>query len=228
VANALRTDGESFPDSLGAGSFAGVVGQVKTGLRGLGIKGAKGRGAGAALVASQANADDGGMSWLEFGSLAEDALGLLDGKVAHGIKDPVDREAQFAFGALAGSLQGGEDWLEGGGVVVAPVVDDADGDVNLGVNHSLSGKMLHHAPGGQLVVFRADQLRGDGLEGVQEAGKVREAVERFGLDERERADVVASAQVNQSRGQNRALEVQMQLGLGQAADKVLDSGHGFQ
>src|ERR1035437_2541977 len=145
MAGPLRANGESFPDSLGASSFAGVVGQVKTGLRGLGIEGAEGLGASAALVASQANADDGGVCGLEFGSLEEDALGLLDGKVAHGVKDPIDREAQFAFSALAGSLQGGEDWLEGGGVVVGTVVDDADGDVNLGVDHSLGGHVHHHA-----------------------------------------------------------------------------------
>jgi hypothetical protein len=96
---------------------------------------------------------------LEFGGLAEDALGLLDGEVAHGVEDPVEREAQLALGALAGPLQAGEDGLEGGGIVVAPVVDDADSDEDLGVDHALRGQVLHHAPGGQFVVFRADQLR---------------------------------------------------------------------
>jgi hypothetical protein len=50
------------------------------------------------------------------------------------------------------------------GIVVAPHVDDADGDVDLGVDHALRGELLHHAPGGQLVVFRGDQPPGDGLE----------------------------------------------------------------
>ena len=94
-----------------------------------------------------------------FGGLAEDALGLFDGEVAHGVEDPVEREAQLALGALAGPLQAGEDRLEGAWIEVAPHVDDADGDVDLGVDHALLGELLHHAPGGQFVVFRADQRR---------------------------------------------------------------------
>jgi len=85
------------------------------GLRGLGIKGAEKLRAGAALVAAQANSDDRGVGGLEFGGLAEDALGLLDGKVAHGIEDPVESEVQLAFSALPGSLQSGEYGLKGGG-----------------------------------------------------------------------------------------------------------------
>ena len=42
------------------------------------------------------------------------------------------------------------------GVEVAPHVDDADGDVDLGVDHALRGELLHHAPGGQFVVFGVD------------------------------------------------------------------------
>ena len=51
------------------------------------------------------------------GGLAEDALGLLDGEVAHGVEDPVEREAQFALGAFAGALQAGKDGLEGTRIV---------------------------------------------------------------------------------------------------------------
>ena len=113
VADALGADGERLPDGLGAGGFAGVVGEAQAGLRGLGIEGAEGLGAGAALVAAEADADDGGVVRAHFGGLAEDALGLFDGEVAHGVEDPVEREAQFALGALAGALQAGEDGLEG-------------------------------------------------------------------------------------------------------------------
>src|SRR5208283_5044840 len=112
MADALRTDGEGLPDGLGAGGFAGVVGEAQARFACLGIEGAKGRGAGAALVATQSYADDGGVSGLE-------------------------------FSALAGSLQGGEDGLEGGWVVVAPAIDDADGDIDLGVDHALCGQVLH-------------------------------------------------------------------------------------
>ena len=123
------------------------------------------------------------------------------------------------------SFQAGEDRLEGRRIVLAPQVDDADGDVHFGVDHALAGEMLHHAPGGQFVVFRVDQQAGDGLEGIEKAGEVGELVERLGLGEGERARVVAGAEFDQRRGQNRALEVQMQLGLGQAADEFLDVGH---
>ena len=125
-----------------------MVGESQARFARLGIGGVEGRGAGTALVTAQANSDDGRVSKTKFSGFAEDALGLLDGEVAHGVEDPVNREAQFACSALAGSLQGGEDGLDGGGVVVAPTVDDADRDVNLGVDHSLGGQMLHHAPGG--------------------------------------------------------------------------------
>ena len=67
------------------------------------------------------------------------------------------------------------------GIEVAPHVDDADGDVDLGVDNALRGQPLHHAPGGQLVVVRVDQPPGDGLEGLNKAGEIVEAVEGLGL-----------------------------------------------
>jgi hypothetical protein len=79
--------------------------------------------------------------------------------VAHGVEDPVEREAQLALAAFAGALQAGKDGLEGARIVIAPHVDDADRDVDLGVDHALRGQPLHHAPGGQFVVFRVDQPR---------------------------------------------------------------------
>jgi hypothetical protein len=48
-----------------------------------------------------------------FGGLAEDPLGLFDREVAHGVEDPVEREAQLALAALAGAFQAGKDRLEG-------------------------------------------------------------------------------------------------------------------
>jgi hypothetical protein len=108
------------------------------------------------------------------------------------------------------------------------VVDDADGDVNLGVDHSLGGEMLHHAPGSQFVVFRPDQLRCDGFKGFQEAGEVIELVKCYGLGERERAGVVPGAEFNKRRGQDCSFEVQVQLGLGQTADEVFYASHSFK
>ena len=76
--------------------------------------------------------------------------------MADGVEDPVEREAQLAPAALAGAFQAGKDGLEGGGIVVTPVIDDADSDEDLGVNDALGGEMLDHAPCGQLVVFGGD------------------------------------------------------------------------
>ena len=181
VADALGADGERFADGLGAGGFAGVVGEAQAGGAGLGVEGAEGLGAGAALVTAEADADDGGVLGAHFGGLAEDALGLFDGEVADGVEDPVEREAQLARGALAGAFQGGEDGLEAAGIEVAPHIDDADGDVDLGVDDALGGELLHHAPGGELVVFGVGEAAGDGLEGLNEAGEVSETVERLGV-----------------------------------------------
>jgi len=50
------------------------------------------------------------------------------------------------------------------------VVEDTRGDEDFGVNDTLRGQVLDHPPCGQLVVLRADQLAGDSLEGLQEAG----------------------------------------------------------
>ena len=65
----------------------------------------------------------------------------------------------------------------------------------------------------------------DGLEGVDEAGEIAESVEGFGLGECERLGIVAGAQLDQRGGHDGAFEVQMQLGLGQAADEGLDVVH---
>ncbi len=145
------------------------------------VEGAEGLGAGAALVAAEADADDGGVVRAHFGGLAEDAIGLLDGEVADGVEDPVEREAQLAGGALAGAFQGGEDGLEAARIEVAPHIDDADGDKDLGVDDALRGEVLHHAPGGQFVVFGVAKAARDGLEGFDELGEIGEPVERLGF-----------------------------------------------
>ncbi len=219
VADALGADGEGFPDGLGAGGFAGVVGEAQAGGAGFGVEGAKGLGAAAALVAAKADADDGGVLGAHFGGFAEDALGFGHGEVAYGVEDPVEREAKLALAAFAGALQTGEDGLEARGVVVAPHVDDADGDVDLGMDDALRGEMLHHAPGDEFVIFGIDEAAGDGLEGLDEAGEVGELVDGFGFGKGERLGVVARAQLDERGGQDGAFEMEMKLGLGEAADE---------
>ena len=48
-----------------------------------------------------------------FGSLAEDAAGLLDGEMAHRVEDPINRETQLALAAFPCPLQALEDGLKG-------------------------------------------------------------------------------------------------------------------
>ena len=109
--------------------------------------------------------------------------------------------------------------------MIAPHVNDADGDEYLGVDDALLGEMLHHAPGSEFVVPSVHQLAGDSLEGLDEAGEVSELVEGFSVRLRDRGCVVALAQLNERGWGDGAFEVKMQLGLGKAADERLDIVH---
>jgi len=53
VADAFGADVESFPDGLGAGGFAGVIGEAQAGGLGAGVEVAERLGTGAALVAAE-------------------------------------------------------------------------------------------------------------------------------------------------------------------------------
>ncbi len=95
------------------------------------------------------------------------------------------------------------------------------------MDDALGCKLLHHAPGGEFVVVRAREPLGDSLEGHQKAGEIGEMVESFGFGQGEGAGVVARAELDERGGQDGAFEMEMQLGLGEAADEGLDVGHGF-
>jgi len=77
--------------------------------------------------------------------------------------------------------------------VIAPDVNDADRNVDFGMDHALSCKVLHHAPGGQLVVFRVKQQPGNGFKGVHEPGEVLEMVNGLSLGKCEQIGVVPGA-----------------------------------
>ena len=195
MADALGADGKCFSNGVGAGGFAGVVGEAQACAACLLVEGAKGLGAGAALVSAEADADDGRVVIAHFRSLAEDAVGFLNGEMANGVEDPVEGEIELAGGALAGALERFKDGLEGARIEVAPHVDDADGDVDLGVDDALLGELLHHAPGDEFVVFRIDKPAGDCLEGLDESGEVVEAVVGLGLAEGHGVRIVAGAEI---------------------------------
>src|SRR5271155_4973205 len=116
MADALGADGEGFPDGGGAGGFAGVVGEAKAGGFGAGVEVAEWLGACSALVSAEADGDDGGVVSAHLDGFAEDAVSFLDGEMADGIEDPIEREAQFEGGTFAGAFQGGEDRLKAAGI----------------------------------------------------------------------------------------------------------------
>ena len=147
--------------------------------------------------------------------------------MADGVEDPVEGEAKLACGAFAGAFQTLKNGLEATRIEVTPHIDDADGDEDLSMDDALRGELLHHVPGDDLIVFRVAEAAGDGLEGLNEFSEIGETIERLGVVLREWNGVVTGAELDQCGGRDGAFEMQMQLGLGQAADEGLDRGHNF-
>ena len=143
----------------------------------------------------------------------------------HRVEDPIDADAQFALAALPRPFQAFEDGLEASRIVVAPHVNHADGDVDLGMHHALRRQRLDHAPRDQFVVVRMDELPCDRFEGLDESGEVGELVERIGLGLRHGLRIVTRAQLHQRRRAYGAFEMQMQLSLGEATNERGDIVH---
>ena len=134
--------------------------------------------------------------------------------MANRVKDPIERNSELLLGQHASPFHPAKKRFE---IDALPVINDAYGHIDLGVDYSLGGQTLEHAKGDELVVFRAAEPLGDRLEGHEKAGKVVVLVEQAGLIQAERIVVMAPAQLDQRVRRNRALEMQMQLGLGQRA-----------
>ena len=66
-----------------------------------------------------------------------------------------------------------------------PEIEDAEGDVDLGVDDALGGEGADHVVGDQLVVVGGAQAVGDGFEGFEEAEEVVVGVEGAGVGEGE-------------------------------------------
>ena len=115
----------------------------------------------------------------------------------------------------------------GGEVELGPVVDDADGDVDLCVDDSLSGERAQEFVGDELVVFGSLQAAGDGLEGEEENLGIGIAIEFASLIERERMLVVARAERDERLRLDGAFEVEMELALGERTDEGGGGGHLF-
>ena len=218
VADAFGADVDGGPDAGGAfdgaAGLAGVGGEAEAGGAGFGVEVFE-EGCGAArLVAADADADDGGVLGAELGGLAEDAGGLFGAEVADGVDEPVDGGAELALAAQAAALDGGDEWLDLG---VLPVVDDAEGDVDLGVDDALGGEGADHVVGDELVVVGGAEALGDGLEGVEEAEEVCVGVEAAGVGEGEGVGVVALGERDEGLGLDGALEMEVELDLGELA-----------
>ncbi len=222
VADALGANREGLPYSLGTGGFASVVGEPKAGGLGARKEVAEWLGAGAPLVSAEPDADDGRVEFPHLRSLAKDAIGLFDGEMADSVEDPVEGEAKLTGGAEAGALQTLENRLEAAGIEVAPHIDDANRDVDLGVNDALLGEMLHHVPRHELIVFGVAETARDGFEGFNEFGEIREAVERLGIVMSEGYGIVAGAELDEGGRRDGAFKVKVELRLGQAANEVLN------
>jgi hypothetical protein len=77
---------------------------------------------------------------------------------------------------------------------------------------------LHQAMSDQFVVFGRSQVLGDGLEGHQEADEVVVLVELFDLSQ-SCFHAMAELEIVQSRGRDRAFEMEVQLRLGECGKK---------
>ena len=128
---------------------------------------------------------------------------------------PVEGGAELLLGADAGALDGGDEGLDVG---LLPVIDDAEGDVDLGVDNALGGQGADHVVGDELVVVGGLQAGADGLEGVEEAEEVAVGVEGAGVGEGEGGGVVALREGDEGFGFDGAFEVEVELDLGERAE----------
>jgi hypothetical protein len=146
--------------------------------------------------------------------------------VADGIDDPEQGDAEVLFAADTAALHGERD-----GVDVESVLplEDADGDVGLGVANSLDAEVAEHVVGDGLVVGGLVKAFGDGLEAHEEAGEVLVAINGPGLFGGEGHGVVGAGEFDEGLGGNGAFEMEMQLRLGQAFEPChrIDRFKGF-
>ena len=216
VTDTLGADVEGTPDSFRADGFACMGGEPQSSVAGFRIEVAERFSAGAALVAADADTDDGRKLRAKFRCFAKDAGGLSGTEVANGVEDPVKRDAEFGFCVGAGTLHADEERLK---LASAPIIDDANGDVDLGMDNALAGKALEHAPCDQFVVFGSSQVLGHRFEGHEEAGEVGVAIESPGLGEVEGRGIVACAELDEGFWSNGAFQVEMEFGFGEAANE---------
>lgn len=216
MAQALRADVERSPDPFRTNGFAGMSRKAETGVTGFHVQVAEWLRAGAALIPADADADHRGELRPQFCGFTEDAGSLPGSEVAHSVEDPKDGEAQFGFGSEPRPLHAQEERLK---LASSPVINDPDGDVDLGVNHTLIREALGHAPRDQFIVIRGTQLFCNGLKGKEEPRKVGVLKQCLRLGRMERGGIVPGAEFDQGFRSDRALKVQVELGFGEMPDE---------
>ena len=82
-------------------------------------------------------------------------------EVADGVDDPEEGDAEVGFAAGAAAFDGVHDLVD---VEAGLPVEDADGDVDLGVADALGGEVAEHVVGDELVVGGGVEALGDGFE----------------------------------------------------------------
>ncbi len=121
----------------------------------------------------------------------------------------------------AAAFDGGDDFVD---VEAGLPVEDADGDVDLGVADALGGEVAEHVVGDELVVGGGVEAGGDGFEAEEEAGEVVVGVDGAGFGEGEGGGVVAEGELDEGFGGDGAFEVEMELGFGEAAEPEFGVG----
>ena len=186
---------------------------------------------GAPLVAAQADADDAVADVAKRDGFIEHSLSGFGAEVPHCIEDPIQRHSEIVFPTFSPTFQAFEQRRE----LSAPPVNDPDRDVRLRVQHILHMQFLHHAVGNEFVVLGRPQPLRDRLKCQQKSREIFVLVKSLGLFFSEHAPAVgnvgvavivrsersrvAAAQLRERCRIDRALKMQVQLGLGQRADE---------
>ena len=154
----------------GRPGLASVSGQTQAMVGGVGVDAAEKFRRSLYLVA--ANADSNNMAVVVSRRQFENFLRFLDSEVAGCVENPEQRHAEIASAAGTSALQA----LEDRGEILLAKETDADGNIDLGVQHILFFQALHEPVGDEFVVVGAAKVCADSLECHQETLKIGVAV----------------------------------------------------
>lgn len=200
--------------------LAGVAREPQACPPGLGVDVAEPADGAPDLVAADADAHDGREPRPQLGGQAEHAADLVGAELPRGVGDPEHRRpAELPLDLAPRALEALHDLLDRQ-VRRLPVQDVAPRHVDLGVGDALGVQVANHVARDQGVVVGRLHAVEHELERPQEVQEVLEHVQRARLVERQRLRVVPRRQHHERLGRHRPLEVQVQLGLGEAPEPL--------